>query len=483
MIAGNVSGEMVPPMVVYKALNIYSSWCERGPKGALYSCSKSGWFDSYQFEKWFFELLLPILKRKVGKKMLIGDNLSSHISASVVEACRQHNIQFVCLPPNSTDKLQPLDVGVFGPLKSSWRTVLQAYKDKHPTQIGLPKTDFPRLLAETLDRADPGKNMAAAFNKCGLYPVNIDRAVERIPDREMECDDSIREILHSNLGEKLEQLRGDPSSQKKKPRGKKTKIPAGMSYTAVQEDEEEEETEDDPDEILQPSTSNSKKGDKKMEDKEEQSSQKNRNKYRYQQRFSMESESESDEAEELPNLDDSEEEEEQGKGEMDSEEETDGYMVGSFVVAVYDKKWYIAQVEGEDPEEECKGFTLLKYMERRGENQFVWGQVRDTLKTNNQDILLKVEPPIPVSSRLFGLPKNVVAEVEKLLRVKWWSITFFYLSCLLIKLMVTWIQIRVREVLVTEAKINYGTVFKSNRPLLTESEIKYKYHNLPCTLQ
>jgi hypothetical protein len=45
--------------------------------------------------------------------------------------------------------------------------------------------------------------------------------------------------------------------------------------------------------------------------------------------------------------------------------------------------------------------------------------VRDTLKTNNQDILLKVEPPVPVSSRLFGLSKNVVAEVEKLFRVKW----------------------------------------------------------------
>jgi hypothetical protein len=104
MLAGNVPGEMVPPMVVYKALNIYS-WCERGPKGALYSCS-SGWFDSYQFEKWFFELMLPILKRKVGKKMLIGDNLSSHISAAVVEVCRQHDIQFVCLPPNSTDKLR-----------------------------------------------------------------------------------------------------------------------------------------------------------------------------------------------------------------------------------------------------------------------------------------------------------------------------------------------------------------------------------------
>jgi len=33
---------------------------------------------------------------------------------------------------------------------------------------------------------------------------------------------------------------------------------------------------------------------------------------------------------------------------------------------VYDKAWYVAQVEGEEPEEETEGFTLLKYMERKG---------------------------------------------------------------------------------------------------------------------
>ena len=57
------------------------------------------------------------------------------------------------------------------------------------------------------------------------------------------------------------------------------------------------------------------------------------------------------------------------------------FPVGSFVVAVYDKAWYVAQVEGEEPEEETEGFTLLKYMERKGVNQFVWGKVSDRLKT------------------------------------------------------------------------------------------------------
>ncbi len=77
MFCGSAAGEMLPPMIVYKAQNLYISWTERGPKGALYSCSKSGWFDSFQFQKWFFQLLLPRLKRRPGKKLLIGDNLAS----------------------------------------------------------------------------------------------------------------------------------------------------------------------------------------------------------------------------------------------------------------------------------------------------------------------------------------------------------------------------------------------------------------------
>ncbi len=93
------------------------------------------------------------------------------------------------------------------------------------------------------------------------------------------------------------------------------------------------------------------------------------------------------------------------------------YAVGTYVAAMYDTEWYITQVEAEEPENECPGFTLLKYMERSGPNQFVWG-CKDTLKKINTDILREVEPIIPVSSRLWGLPKDVVKEIDRLLRVK-----------------------------------------------------------------
>jgi hypothetical protein len=109
-------------------------------------------------------MALPILKKLDRKKLLLGDNLASHISPSVIKACRKHNIQFVYLPANSTDKLQPLDVGVFGPSKSHWTTVLGEYM-KNNKVTGIDKCNFPALLKKVLVQAKSGKNLPVAVKK------------------------------------------------------------------------------------------------------------------------------------------------------------------------------------------------------------------------------------------------------------------------------------------------------------------------------
>ncbi|MBM3939047.1 MAG: hypothetical protein FJ333_10420 [Sphingomonadales bacterium] len=56
----NATGESVLVMVLYKAGHVYTSWTKGGLKGWLYSSSKSGWFDICQFERFFFEVALPV---------------------------------------------------------------------------------------------------------------------------------------------------------------------------------------------------------------------------------------------------------------------------------------------------------------------------------------------------------------------------------------------------------------------------------------
>lgn len=83
--------------------------------------SKHSWIDLAVFEDWFTSHLLPVLKKHDGKKLIIGDNLTFHLSVNVVKLYEENNIHFVCLPPNLT---QPLEVIFCRLLKSKWRDVL-----------------------------------------------------------------------------------------------------------------------------------------------------------------------------------------------------------------------------------------------------------------------------------------------------------------------------------------------------------------------
>jgi hypothetical protein len=72
-------------------------------------------------EDWFYKISFPYFRRLEKPKVLIGDNLASHLTISVIQECNNKEIRLVLLPPNTTHTLQPLDVAHFRPLKGSWR--------------------------------------------------------------------------------------------------------------------------------------------------------------------------------------------------------------------------------------------------------------------------------------------------------------------------------------------------------------------------
>ena len=125
MYAGCADGTLLPTYVVYKSKNMYDTWTLGGAEGTRYNRSKSGWFDMQCFHDWFVKIALPHLRRLPGKKVLIGDNLSSHLSTEVIRECEENDIKFCFLPSNATHLCQPLDVAFFRPLKTSWRKILE----------------------------------------------------------------------------------------------------------------------------------------------------------------------------------------------------------------------------------------------------------------------------------------------------------------------------------------------------------------------
>ena len=108
MFAGNAVGDYLPPMVVYKAQNLYSSWTEGGPLNAVYDVTKSGWFDSRTFEKWLFELFLFFSPTAYpGVTVLTEDNLGSHFSSVVIEATLANDVKVYCVKQQKNNRKHP----------------------------------------------------------------------------------------------------------------------------------------------------------------------------------------------------------------------------------------------------------------------------------------------------------------------------------------------------------------------------------------
>ena len=223
--AGN--GVLLPPYVVYKATNIYDTWVLNGPTGTCYNSAKSGWFTRDLFEDWFHQVALRYFRRSPpGPKVLIGDNLCSHMSYNIIKKAIDAGIRFIFLPPNSTHLSQPLDVGVFRPLKGTWRKKLAAWKQKKKGPID--KSEFPNLLHEAVKgTVNMKENIISSFRATGIVPLNRQQVLKRLPQVESEAD--IASHMLFPVIKLLQENRFAAESTTRRGRKRKIKTPAGRA--------------------------------------------------------------------------------------------------------------------------------------------------------------------------------------------------------------------------------------------------------------
>jgi hypothetical protein len=100
--ATSADGTILPPYAVYKAVHLYDIWRELGSRNARYNKTKSGWFDTFCFVDCVQSIAIPYFRNLGGSKVLIGDNLASHLSTDIIKTCNDNNIRFIFLRGNST---------------------------------------------------------------------------------------------------------------------------------------------------------------------------------------------------------------------------------------------------------------------------------------------------------------------------------------------------------------------------------------------
>lgn len=69
----------------------------------------------------------PSTKDRADKRprVIINDGFGTHESVEILKFCHDNNIILCRLPSHTSHKLQPRDVGVFGPLKAAYREAVE----------------------------------------------------------------------------------------------------------------------------------------------------------------------------------------------------------------------------------------------------------------------------------------------------------------------------------------------------------------------
>jgi len=97
----------IPPLIIYKGKCNKAEFADNLPPGSSVAMSDSGYITTDIFLKW----LQHFSQHKVpGKAILLLDGHASHVkSIAVIDLAVSYYITMVCLPPDTTHYLQPLD--------------------------------------------------------------------------------------------------------------------------------------------------------------------------------------------------------------------------------------------------------------------------------------------------------------------------------------------------------------------------------------
>ena len=135
--------------------------------------SDSGWTDDFLCKQWLEKSFIPqSAERNTSGKpiLLIYDGHGSHDTLDVITISREHNVLLFCLPPHTTHKLQPLDVGVFGPFQRAWADRCDELVDD--TGEDMPREDVVKHYMDVRQQTFKKSTIISAFRKSGCWPIN-----------------------------------------------------------------------------------------------------------------------------------------------------------------------------------------------------------------------------------------------------------------------------------------------------------------------
>ena len=178
----SAAGTALPPLIIYKGTGtMNASWLPDpvDTAGWAWTSSNTGWTNNTLGFDWLTEVFEPQTRpppltppAPPTRRLLIIDGHGSHMQARFAAFCMRNAIDLMVLPAHSSHITQPLDVGIFGPLKGHMsRLATEAARINGGTRVqkaDLPLYHLPQRHHSPVHRSHPSRaRIATSFETMG----------------------------------------------------------------------------------------------------------------------------------------------------------------------------------------------------------------------------------------------------------------------------------------------------------------------------
>lgn len=162
----------ITPGIIYQGKSLQAQWFPHDLPDFEYGATATGWSDTRTLMAWFTKCYEVETRPPPGEwRILILDGHSTHMNRNFHHMCWRAKVLLCFLPAHTSDKTQPLDLAVFGPLSTFFHQEIRDISQV-ATTAPMYKQRFISAYKVAGEKAFSGSNIRSAFKAAGILPYN-----------------------------------------------------------------------------------------------------------------------------------------------------------------------------------------------------------------------------------------------------------------------------------------------------------------------
>lgn len=167
----SATGVALPPVFIFPRKKFQQHMMNNAPEGSLGLVTDNGWMTSENFLSVIEHFVKHVQPSEKNPVVLVLDNHESHLSLQALTYAKENHVHIITLVPHTSNKTQPLDRTVYGPVKAFFNDRATSWMVSNPGKT-ITIYNIAELVNYAWTRGATPANITAGFKASGIWPLD-----------------------------------------------------------------------------------------------------------------------------------------------------------------------------------------------------------------------------------------------------------------------------------------------------------------------